>query len=116
MRGTRIVLCLLFFVIHSSGCTLFLVGAGVGGGYYVAKDERPAGRIFKDAGITGSIKTKFIKDSRVDALDINVDTHAGVVTLNGHVENASIAKRAVALAYSVKGVEKVSSNLVVVSD
>ena len=66
--------------------------------------------------ITGSVKTKLIKDDHVDGLNINVDTHAGVVTLNGHVESAGDAKRAVGLARSVKGVEKVVSKLVVLSD
>ena len=116
MRRTLSVLCLLFFVISSSGCALLLVGAGAGGGYYLAKDERSAGLVVKDASITGSVKTKLIKDDHVDGLNINVDTHAGVVTLNGHVESAGDAKRAVGLARSVKGVEKVVSKLVVLSD
>ena len=59
------------------------------------------------------MKIKFVKDDRVDALDINVDTHQSVVTLNGHVRSPVTAKRAIALARSVKGVANVKSRLVV---
>ena len=108
-----LVLALVSIALATNGCALLLVGGGATGGYYVAKDERPIGQILSDATITASVKTKLVRDEQIAGLDINVDTHEGVVTLNGHVPSAVRAKRAIALARSVKGVANVKSRLVV---
>jgi hyperosmotically inducible protein len=84
-------------------------------GYEVAKDDRSIGTKLDDASITSGIKTKLIKDSEIHAMDINVDTFEGVVTLHGNIPSRSAKTRAVKLARSVKGVTKVRSKLVVVS-
>ena len=108
------IVAILLCALPLSGCVLLAFGAGAGGGYYVAKDERSFGRIVDDASITGSVKTKLIKDAEVDAIDINVDTDRGVVTLHGHVPSQRVAKRAVDLAGTVNGVHRVKSKLVVI--
>jgi hyperosmotically inducible protein len=100
----------------TTGCTLLLVGGAAGGGYYVGKEERSLGRMVDDASITSSVKTQFIRDPEVDALDINVDTRNGIVTLHGHVPDDRVAERAAALAGTVKGVTRVESNLAVVPE
>ena len=106
-----ILSALLSLALATSGCALFWVGAGATGGYLVATDERSAGTIFDDAAITTKVKTKFATDSQVDAIDINVDTHDGVVSLHGHVHGRSAKNRAISIARGVKGVRKVESFL-----
>ncbi len=97
-----------------SACGALLVGGAGAGGYYVGKDERTVGVIASDAQITSSVNAKYVRDDLVSALDIDVDTYRGVVTLNGHVHSSRVAQRAVQLAGSVKGVSKVISKLTVV--
>lgn len=64
-----------------------------------------------DASITSAIKMKLASDDLTDALDINVDTSHGSVTLKGTVSSQAEADRAVELARSVEGVKDVSSEL-----
>ncbi len=98
-----------------SGCGALVVGGAAAGGYYVGKDERSIGQISEDATITSSINAKYVKDDLVSALDINVDTRNGVVTLYGSVSSSAVAARAVQLARGVKGVKQVHSKLTVVN-
>lgn len=97
-----------------SGCGALVVGGAAAGGYYVGKDERTLGEITDDASITSSINASYVKDSQVSALDINVDTRRGVVTLYGSVDSQAVASRAVEIARSTKGVKQVISKLTVV--
>ena len=102
-----------------NGCAALVVGGAAGGAagaYYVEKDKRSFEEITSDAGITSSINTKFLKDDLVSAIDVNVDTHNGVVTLKGVVDNHAVARRAYDLAYSVEGVTQVISKLTIRSE
>lgn len=69
-----------------------------------AKDAMPA---MDDATITGKVKTKFLGDTNVPGLKIDVDTKAGVVTLTGTVPTAAERQRAVELAKETDGVKSV---------
>ncbi len=100
----------------TTGCFWAAVGGAGAAGYAIAKDERSAGTIAKDASITGSVKSKFIRDKQIKAFDINVDTHQGVVTLNGHVPNDSTRSRAIKIANGVEGVQSVNSKLEVLDE
>lgn len=64
-----------------------------------------------DASITSAIKMKLASDDLTDALDINVDTSNGMVTLKGQVSSQAEADRAIELARTVEGVKDVSSEL-----
>jgi osmotically-inducible protein OsmY len=66
-----------------------------------------------DTAITASIKTDFLKDPDLSVLKIDVDTHDGVVTLNGLAENEAARGRAEKLAGSIKGVRGVRNYLMV---
>ena len=66
-----------------------------------------------DAAITGSIKTDFLKDPDLSVLKIDVDTRAGVVTLNGLAPDEPARQRAEKMAGAVKGVREVRNFLVV---
>ena len=76
----------------------------------VAKD---VGGKVDDASTTSAIKMKFAADKTVDALDINVDTNNGNVTLTGTVNSKAEADKAVALAKSVEGVKRVTPQLTI---
>ena len=97
-----------------AGCFWIAVGGAGVAGYELGKDDRSLGTKVDDASITSGVKVKLVKDSEVDAIDINVDTYEGVVTLHGNVPSRSTERRAIQLARSVKGVEDVRSKLVIV--
>ncbi|PVZ70538.1 BON domain-containing protein [Pelagibaculum spongiae] len=97
-----------------SGCAAVVLGSAGVAAYEVQKDERSAGTVLDDASITATIKTRLLKDKGVNGLDINVDTFDGGVTLYGYVDSLKVRERVTALAWSVKGVDKVISKLVVI--
>jgi hyperosmotically inducible periplasmic protein len=70
-----------------------------------------AGETITDAAITTAVKSKFLADSNVSGMKIDVDTTNGVVTLNGTVPSASEKRRAVELAKETKGVKSVKDEL-----
>ncbi len=109
------VAALVFAATSSTGCFWIAVGGAGALGYEVGKDDRTIGVKFDDASITTGIKARFINDEKVDALDINVDTYAGIVTLNGSVPSKRVESRAIQIARGVKGVKGVRSKRVIVS-
>jgi len=60
-----------------------------------------------------AIKTKFLADSAVPDMTINVHSFKGDVTLRGYVKSDFIVGKAVALANEVGGVKSVSSEILV---
>ncbi len=66
-----------------------------------------------DAAITASIKTDYLKDPDLSVLKIDVDTRAGVVTLNGLAGDDAARTRAEKMASAIKGVKEVRNFLVV---
>jgi hyperosmotically inducible protein len=67
--------------------------------------------VLTDAEITAAVKTKFLADTKVSGLNINVDTDKHVVTLTGPVHSAAEKAEALRLARTTKGVKKVVSKL-----
>ena len=78
-----------------------------------------ASALASDASITAQVKTGLAKDSylettkAVESLKIDVDTRAGVVTLNGTAPSDAARERAAAIARNVKGVSAVINHLTV---
>lgn len=70
-----------------------------------------AGAVITDAAITSAVKAKFLVDTTVKGLKIDVDTSGGMVTLNGTVSSRAEADRAMMLARNTDGVKGVHSNL-----
>ena len=70
-----------------------------------------AGAAAGDAAITSAVKAKFLADSSVSGLKIDVDTSDGVVTLTGNVASKAEADRAVTMARGTEGVTRVVNNL-----
>jgi osmotically-inducible protein OsmY len=69
------------------------------------------GAALTDAAVTSAVKAKFLADTAVSGLKIDVDTQDGVVTLNGMVATKAEADRAMSLARESDGVKRVVSNL-----
>ena len=65
----------------------------------------------KDAAITSAVKSKFLADTSISGLKIDVDTKDGIVTLNGNVGSKAEADRAVSMARETDGVSRVVNNL-----
>lgn len=73
-----------------------------------------AGSKTADAAITSAVKTKFLGDTQVKGLDIDVDTSNGVVTLTGNVKSQAEKTEAIRLARTTKGVKSVVDKLTIV--
>jgi hyperosmotically inducible protein len=69
-----------------------------------------------DAAITAKVKAKFLKDSTVSGLKIDVDTRSGVIYLTGDNMNSQGAiDQAMKLTKVTDGVNRVVSKLAVVT-
>lgn len=92
----------------------------------IKNDLQSSGRIVRDktmaagesvggavdnARIVTVINGKYVADSDLSALKINVDADNGVVTLNGTVKSADYIGKAIALALDTNGVHQVVSLL-----
>lgn len=121
MRKCLKISLILFLSSAMAACTTggaiatLLVG-GVAGGYYVGKDKRDINTIAQDATTTSTIKSWYVGDKNVKALNINVDTYQGVVTLYGTVDTKEAEMNAMKIAAKAKGVTKVVSKLTVIND
>lgn len=70
-----------------------------------------AGDKIDDAAITAKVKTALIGEPGLKALQINVDTANGVVTLRGAVDSPQNLDRATQVAQAVQGVKSVDNRL-----
>lgn len=76
---------------------------------------RSAGATANDAWITAATKLRLLADGDAPALDINVDTEGGVVTLFGMVASDAESRAAEQNAKQVTGVKQVKNELQVVA-
>lgn len=82
-------------------------------GEKVAVGANQAEHALENAAMTAKIKSKMALDDSVKALDINVDTANGMVTLTGTVHSEAERTRAVQLARETAGVTSVNDRLTV---
>jgi osmotically-inducible protein OsmY len=111
MKMVHIGLLLTVSCFLLTGCAALAVGGAGAGGYHVANDKRSFQEMTTDARVTSSINTEYLKDDLVQTMNVDVDTHRGVVTLHGMVDNQEEASRAIDIALENKNVTKVISNL-----
>jgi len=74
-------------------------------------DRIAAGKYVDNAWITTKVKTLLLKDEGVKGLDVNVETHKGIVQLAGWVNNPSQVAQAEKIARGVEGVKTVENDL-----
>ena len=109
--GTLLILA----VLHSiSACTAAAVSGSTDGGYRAGQYQQNTGISAEDAKISREISERYVKDPLVSAFDVRVETRRGVVNLDGTVPSQQAARRAVSLASSVDGVNRVVDQLKVV--
>ncbi len=77
------------------------------------QDRAAAGNHVADANITARIKAGIIKNQKLKALDINVETLGGEVQLSGFIHNESQRQNAIAVAKSIRGVSAVNDAMIV---
>jgi hyperosmotically inducible periplasmic protein len=77
-----------------------------------AKEAKEA---LSDGALTAKIKAKMALDDTVKALDLNVDTSNGVVTVSGKVRSGAERDRALQLARETNGVRQVVDRVAVAS-
>jgi hyperosmotically inducible periplasmic protein len=82
----------------------------------VATDSAKAGETMSDAYVTSKVKLRLLSNSETPALDINVDTTNGAVTLFGMVPTASAKAAAETEARKVDGVKNVNNDLQIVAE
>ena len=79
-------------------------------GEVVGNAAENTGEVISDAWITTKVKSQFAADELVKALDINVSTDNGVVTLAGIVDSSAARNRAISITKGTKGVKRVDSS------
>ncbi|MBA2413395.1 MAG: BON domain-containing protein [Burkholderiaceae bacterium] len=70
-----------------------------------------AANVVDNAALTTKVKAALLADEMVKGTQINVDSNAGVVTLNGAVDSATHMQRAEQVTRGVSGVSRVQNNL-----
>jgi hypothetical protein len=86
-------------------------GAAIGEAVATGADK--AQRALSDGALTAKIKSKMALDDTVKALEIDVDTVAGAVTLSGTVHSEAERTKAMQLARETAGVTSVTDRLVI---
>lgn len=86
-------------------CTMLVTGCAG------SASEKSAGEHVDDAVVTTKVKTALVRSDQVDALDVKVDTHMGVVQLSGFVDTEGEAEQAERVATQVAGVKRVENQI-----
>lgn len=73
--------------------------------------KESTGEYLDDSAITTRVKSAFIADKQVSAMNISVETFKGTVQLSGFAESAREADKAEAIARGVKGVRSVKNDI-----
>lgn len=69
------------------------------------------GEYIDDSAITARVKSAFVADKDVSAMNVSVETFKGTVQLSGFAKNAQEADKAEAIAGEVKGVRAVRNDI-----
>ena len=74
---------------------------------------RSAGSLVDDSTIANTIRAKIVEDKELSLMKINTDVFNGNVTLLGTVPSKEAEEHLIALAKGVKGVNSVTSKLMI---
>ncbi len=100
---------LIVMVMVLAGCAT-AVGSGYGQGG-LNSDGRSYSEARADNAVTAGVITRLVEDPVIPAMNIEVSTRHGVVTLHGTVPSRVLSRRAARLASEVEGVVKVNNEL-----
>jgi osmotically-inducible protein OsmY len=102
----KIQTCLLSLVLLGGVAgTAFLSGCSAMG------TKQSTGEYIDDTAITAKVKSAFVSDDTVKALDVQVETFRGVVQLSGFVDSTAQKARAEEIARMTNGVRDVTNNI-----
>lgn len=90
---------------------LLLGGLGFTAACSSTATRQSTGEYIDDTAITAKVKSAFIKDDTVKAIDVQVETFRGVVQLSGFVDSSVQKSRAEQIARGVSGVREVTNNI-----
>lgn len=71
------------------------------------------GQYIDDAAISTKVRASIATELKMYIIDVNVETHAGIVQLSGFVDQPDVKRRAGEVAAGVEGVKRVVNDLVV---
>lgn len=71
------------------------------------------GEYLDSAAVTAKIKGLYMRDDRVDSLNVKVDTYKGNVQLSGFVKSEAEKQAAEEIAEKLVGVKSVTNNIIV---
>jgi osmotically-inducible protein OsmY len=114
VRAARLLCPAVAAALLLSGCAVaMLKGAAGSGSHENSQDTRSASQIAADDSISTAVRSKLAANPALKPFNLGVDTHDGVVTLQGVV--AKVAERAAAErdARAVRGVKAVRNQLTV---
>ncbi|MGH8639716.1 MAG: BON domain-containing protein [Burkholderiales bacterium] len=80
-------------------------------GEVIKEGAQTSGRLLSDGGLTARVKTALLADAGVSGTSIDVHTSGGVVTLSGRLANQAEIERALTIARSIEGVDRVENRL-----
>jgi osmotically-inducible protein OsmY len=75
--------------------------------------KRSTGAYLDDKVVTTKVKAALLKDPEVKGLQVNVETHKGVVQLSGFVDKSEHISRATEVTKGVEGVKSVKNDMIV---
>lgn len=75
--------------------------------------KESTGEYIDSAAVTAKIKGLFLKDERLSALEVKVETYKGHVQLSGFVKKLSEKRAAEEIAESLVGVKSVTNNIII---
>lgn len=109
----RFIACLLVATgtLILPGCAAALLGGASSGGYSSSSGQRTTPQADNDRAITTTVKSRLAADPATKMLSVHVDTHGGIVTLRGEVQNVQQRTAAQRVTLSVKGVSSVRNEL-----
>jgi len=90
------------WMVIALGALLLLGGTSIGW-------AGTTGQVVDDSLITTKVKSSYVADSTVSALDISVETNQGIVALTGLVNTEAERQRAVQIARETSGVKQVDA-------
>jgi len=91
--------------------TLVFAFLTVLGGCAGSQSRESTGEFVDDSVITTKVKSAFVADKEVSALNIGVETFKGTVQLSGFANSRSEATKAEKIAWNVKGVKSVRNDI-----
>lgn len=98
---------------HTLAATLAALVLLSASGCAVHRGQETMGAYVDDAGITTSVKARFVDNKDVDASSISVETLNGVVLLSGFAKSSAEKATAESIAAKVTGVKSVKNEITV---